>query len=227
MTTGAISTDADIPMSPKEAEDIFALGSRTNTQITNTSHKSRAFSLRPMTSKVEALSSIAESQGLPPSQFLVNKRSGKKQPLPPGITTKRTEFQQSEVQQARAVQYDAYGQPMFGFRHLQDIQNFEESSNDTVLVLKLNLGVCEQVSEFYRSLFTDKELPSNIISNCQGDLLRFQRKITSIESQLKAQILRVEALLRLIADRKQLVSPNCYVMCYSVRQGRRAKANIL
>ena len=223
MTTGAIARDADVPMSPKEAEDIFAFGSRTNTQITNSSRKSRAFSLRSLTPKLEPLPSVAEVQGLPPSNFIVNARSGKKQPLPPGITTN-----QPEVQQARAVQYDIYGQPIFGFRHLQDIQNFEESSNEAVLVLKLNRGVCKQVSEFYHSICADKEFPSNIASNCQGDLLRFQRKITSVECLLEEQILRVEALLRLIADRKRLVSPNCSVTCYQgVRERRRAYANIL
>ena len=214
MTTGAIATDADVPMSAKETEDIFAFGSRTNTQRTDTSRKSRAFSLRSMTQKVEPMPSVAEIQGLPPSTYIINARSKKKQPLPPGITTKNSEVQRPEVQQARTVQYDVYGQPMFGFRHLQDIQNFEESSNDIVLVLKLNRGVCKQVSDFYHSLFTDKELPYNITSNCRGDLLRFERKIKSFESQLKEQILRVEALQQLIANRKQLVSPNYPVKCY-------------
>lgn len=212
MTTGAIATDADVPMSPKEAEDIFALGSRTNTTITNTSRKSRAFSLRPITQKVDPMPSVAEMQTLPPPKFLINPRTGKKQPLPPGITTAKPDVQRPEVQHARAIQYDVYGQPMFGFRQLQDIQNFEESSNDTVLVLRLNLGVCKQISDFYNSIFTDEELPSNITDNCQRNLLQFQRKIKSIESQLEAQILRVEALLRLIADRKQLVSPKCSVI---------------
>ena len=209
MSTGAIATDADVPMSPKETEEVFSFGSRTNTQITNTSRKSGTFSLRSLSQKVEPMPSVAETQGLPPPKFLVNARSGKKQPLPPGTTTDKP-----EVQQARAVQYDMYGQPIFGFRHLQDIQNFEESSNDAVLVLKLNRGICKQASEFYHSIFTNNELPSNITSNCRGELLRFQRKLTSIESQLEEQILRVEALLRLIADRKRLVSHNCSVMCY-------------
>ena len=214
MTTGAIATDANVPMSPKEAEEILAFGSRTNTQRTDTSRKSRAFSLRSMTQKVDPMPSVAEMQDLPPPKFHINPRSGKKQPLPPGITTRSPEVQQPGVQQTRAVQYDVYGQPMFGFRHLQDIQNFEESSIETVLVLKLNRGVCKQISEFYNSLFNDQEFPSNIASNCQGDLLRFQRKITLIECQLEEQILRVEALLQLIANRKQLVSPICSVMCY-------------
>ena len=213
MTTGAIATDANVPMSPKEADEILAFGSRTNTQRTDTSRKSKAFSFRSMTQKVEPMPSVAEMQGVPPPNFQIS-RSGKKQPLPPGITTKSPKVQQPEIQQTRAVQYDVYGQPMFGFRHLQDIQNFEESSIETVLVLKLNRGVCKQISEFYNSLFNDKEFPSNIANSCQGELLRFQRKITMIDCQLEEQILRVEALLQLIANRKQLVRPICSVMCY-------------
>ena len=222
MTTGAIATDADVPMSPKETEDILAFGSRTNTQKSNTSRKSRAFSFRSMTQKVGTMPPVAEIQGIRPQNYAIA-RSGKKQPLPPGITTKNLEVQQPEVQQARAIQYDIYGQPIFGFRHLQDIQNFEESANESVLVMKLNRGVCKQILEFYHSLFADKELPSNIASNCQGDLLRFQRRIISIESQLEEQILRVEALLRLITNRKGLVSPNCsFMRCQVVRERRRA-----
>lgn len=223
MTTGAVATDADVPMSPKETEDILAFGSRTTTQKVNTSRKSRAFSFRSMTQKVEPMPSVAEIQGQPPPNFLINARSGKKQPLPPGITTKSLEVRQPEVQQARAVQYDVYGQPMFGFRHLQDIQNVEDSANDTVLVLKLDRGVCKQISEFYHSLFANKELPSNITSNCEGDLFRFQRELIFIESQLEEQILRVEGLLRLIASRTRLVSPSYSAMCcQAVRERRRA-----
>lgn len=95
---------------------------------------------------------------------------------------------------------------MFRFRHLQDIQDFEESANETVLVLKLNVSICKQVAEFYRSLFENKELPPTTLDKCRESMLRFERRMRGVISHMDSQILRVEGLLRLIADRKTLVS---------------------
>ena len=75
-----------------------------------------------------------------------------------------------------------------------------------MLVLKLNLNICEQISEFYRSLFDNHDLPDVVEENCREDLLRFERRTKNIKSQTNAHVFRVEALLRLIADRKTLVS---------------------
>lgn len=199
ITEGAISTDADIPLSPKEAEDVFALGPRTNTQNTNQTRKSRSFSFRSAVHKANTMPSVAET--LPPQQFQINPRSGKKQPLPPGLITTSPEGSRPQV-----VQHDIYGQPMFRFRHLQDIQDFEESANETVLVLKLNMSICKQVAAFYRSLFENKELPHTTLDKCQESMLRFERRMRGVISHMDSQILRVEGLLRLIADRKTLVS---------------------
>lgn len=199
ISEGAISTDADIPMSPKETEDVFALGPRTNTQNTNQTRKSRAFSFRSAIQKTNNMPSVAEV--LPPQQFQINPRSGKKQPLPPGISTASP-----QVSKPQGLQHDIYGQPMFRFRHLQDIQDFEESANDTILVLKLNMSICKQITEFYRSLFENKELPQIILDECHESMLRFERRVKGVISHMDSQILRVEGLLRLIADRKTLVS---------------------
>ena len=206
VTEGAICTDADIPLSPQEAEDVFGLGPRTNTQNTNQTRKSRTFSFRSATRKVNTLPSVTEMQVLPPQRFITNPRSGKKQPLPPGITTT-----EPDASRKNDVQYDSYGQPMFRFRHLQDIQDFEESANEIVLVLKLNVNICEQILQFYKSLFYNKELPETVIHNCRESMLRFERRINSVKSHMNTQILRVEGLLRLIADRKSLVSLNFIV----------------
>ncbi|KAI4236715.1 MAG: hypothetical protein L6R40_006059 [Gallowayella cf. fulva] len=198
ITEGAISTDADIPMSPKETEDIFALGPRTNTEKTFQTQKSRTFSFHTVAQKANNMPIVTEVP--PPQQFLINPRSGKKQPLPPGTLPTSP-----AVPKPQAVQHDIYGQPIFRFRHLQDIQDFEERANETVLVLKLNMSICKQVLEFYRSLFQNKELPEAILNECQGSMLRFERRIEGVQGHLDSQILRVKALLRLIADRKTLL----------------------
>ncbi|KAL8769015.1 MAG: hypothetical protein Q9209_004932 [Squamulea sp. 1 TL-2023] len=199
ITEGAISTDADIPLSPKEAEDVFSLGPRTNTQNTNQTRKSRVFSFLSAIQKANTMPTVSEV--IPLQQFRTNPRSGKKQPLPPGMKPSPPGISQPQV-----VQRDIYGQPIFGFGHLQDIQGFEESANETVLVLELNMSICRQLEEFYHSLFENRELPPEILDGCQKSMLRFERKIKGVMSHMDSQILRVKALLRLIADRKTLVS---------------------
>ncbi|KAL8909098.1 MAG: hypothetical protein Q9207_000432 [Kuettlingeria erythrocarpa] len=67
ITEGAISTDADIPLSPKETEDVFALGPRTNTQNTNQTRKSRPFPFLSAGHKTDTTTTVAEA--LPPQQF--------------------------------------------------------------------------------------------------------------------------------------------------------------
>ncbi|KAL8696542.1 MAG: hypothetical protein Q9224_002740 [Gallowayella concinna] len=197
-TEGAISTDVDLPMSPKETDDFFALGPRTNTQNTFLSQKSRKSLFRPAAQKTNIMPTSADV--LPPQQFHINPRSGKKQPLPPGIL-----IASSEAPKPQVVHHDIYGQPMFRIRDLQDIQDFEERANETVLVLKLNMSICKQILEFYRSLFKNKELPEPILNECQESMFRFERRIEGLKSHMDSQILRVEGLLRLIDDRKTLL----------------------
>ena len=197
ISEGALITDSDIPMSPKEIEDLFALGPRTNTQNTTPTRRPRVSSLRSAVQTANAMPSIAEL--VPPQQFRITK-SGKKQPLPPGMSTASP-----EVPGSSGVQQDIYGQPKFRFRNLQDIQHFEESANDARLVLKLNMSICKQIADFYRSLFDNEELPRTVLDECQESMLRFERRVKGVMSHMESQILRVEGLLRLIADRKTLV----------------------
>lgn len=193
ISEGALSIDSDIPMSRKEIEDLFALGPRMNTQNTTPTRKPRVSSLRSAVQKANTMPFIEEL--VPPQHFQITK-SGKKQPLPPGMSTASPP----------GIQYDIYGQPKFRFRNLQDIQEFEESANDARLVLKLNMSICKQIADFYRSLFDNEELPRTVLDECQESMLRFERRVKGVMSHMESQILRVEGLLRLIADRKTLVN---------------------
>lgn len=204
LTQGAISIDADVPTSPVDDEDPFEIIPRTATQTTIQSSKTRVMSprlFRPSTQKTDASVALEELQSLPPQRFHVNPRSGKKQPLPPGRS-----IVASQASNKPTFQYDSYGQKQFKFRHLQDVQDLEESANEVLLVLRTNINVCRQISAFYQSLFEHGELPEDTIrQQCQGDLLRFERRVQGNEYHMHGQILRVEALLRLMADRKRLV----------------------
>lgn len=207
LTQGAISSNADVPIQTPETEELFALASRTNTQATNRSQPSRTPSpklFRNWPKKVDTTSTMTEMQPIMTQQFHVNPRSGKKQPLPPGRTRAL-----AEASEKPATEYDAFGQRQFRFRHLQDTQDLEERTNETLLVLKMNSNICRQISAFYQSLFDHDQLPKDTIKDkCQADLHRFVNRTEGLDNQMSAQKLRVEALLRLVADRKTLVRSN-------------------
>ena len=122
------------------------------------------------------------------------------QPVPPG-----RDVDSSQGLQSPSVKLDKYGQRQFRFQDIQDVQDLEERANETVLVLKLNLNVISQLTKHYKSLTESGELPQIISRTSGGDMIRFNRRIDGITKDIELQILRVEALLRLLADRKTLV----------------------
>ncbi|KAL9023774.1 MAG: hypothetical protein Q9196_006980 [Gyalolechia fulgens] len=192
LTKEAIFIDADLV----DMGDIITPLPHTDTQIS--SKAPRLF--RTHSRRTNIMQSGNDIQLVPAQKYHVNPRSGKRQPLPPGRS-----IETAGSAKGPTVTYDTFGQRQFGFRHLQGIHDLEESTNETVLVLKINLSVCEQISSFYRSLLDNEELPAATIHNCQDDIFRFERRIQAVRSQMSAQILRSEALLRLIADRKTLL----------------------
>ncbi|KAL8628761.1 hypothetical protein Q9189_005535 [Teloschistes chrysophthalmus] len=143
-------------------------------------------------------------QPLPALHYRIDARSGKRQPLPPGKSIDTAGA--AEAPERPTFQHDAYGQRQFKFRHIQEIQDLEESANETVLVLKSNLNVCRQISRFYQSLIDNHELPGDVLEKkIGGDLIIFQRRVEEVLNQMNGQTMRVEAFLRLIADRKTLL----------------------
>ncbi|KAL8938634.1 MAG: hypothetical protein Q9211_003118 [Gyalolechia sp. 1 TL-2023] len=193
------SIDASLPT---QVMDMGYIGSRLPTQTTQipTASKASRLFFRTHLRKTDTTQNGIEMQPMPAQQYHVNPRSGKRQPLPPGRSVETAGSAKGPT-----VRYDTYGQGQFGFRHLQDIQHLEENINETVLVLKINLSVCEQISSFYRSLLKNEELPAATINHCQDDIFRFERRVEALRSQMSAQILRSETLLRLTAERKTLL----------------------
>ena len=126
--------------------------------------------------------------------------SGKKQPMPPGWKGDVPAMPNSP-----SVKRDKYGQQIFSFEDLQDVQHLKEKANETVLVLRLNLNVIMQLTQFYVSIIKSKELPDKISDNCKWEMISFERRIDGITKNLELQILRVESLLCSLTDRKTLV----------------------
>ena len=203
-TRGTISTNADLPLSPVIDADNFAIWPRIQAQRTNQSQtgtSSFPFFSRTQTWTTENSRMISEKQQPPSWQIYTNPDTGLKQPLPPGST-----IDTPQISKPKAHQNENYGQQQFSFSDLQKIQDIDEKAVETALVLKLNINVVSQLRQYYRSIFESQELSEKVGQQCKGELLRFERRIDGIESDLQLQILRVEGLLHLLADRKTLVS---------------------
>ncbi|KAL8706254.1 MAG: hypothetical protein Q9201_000691 [Fulgogasparrea decipioides] len=211
LTEGIVSKNADVPTSAMEVEDAVAMVSRTNTQMSRPSPTVRSFSKKlfhASSRRADTAPTVTEMQPSPAQQYHTNPRSGKRQPLPPGKT-----IVAGQPSNKPMVEYDTYGQKQFNFRHLQQVQSLEESANATVLVLKSNQNICEQIRTFYRSLLDNHELSGTEIEpSCQKDLARFERRILGAARQMSSQVLRVKAFLRLIADRKTLVRSSIFAL---------------
>ena len=196
LTDEAKIVNADLP-NPFKDTDTFMGIRRSDTLETLKPPKSRALSFKS-----------ARSQNLkskdnftpPPLSNIYTNASGKTQPLPPG---RRVDTAKSPKTPKK--DYDEYGQQQYSFRDLQRVSEIEESANECVLVLRLNINVVTQLKDHYASLLKDDDLPQEIRMSCKKSATRFEGRIDSIINDLHLQILRAEGLLRLLADRKILV----------------------
>ena len=205
LTGESITTNADVPVSPispVSRSDTTKLRRSDTPNTLQTQRSSRILSfptsVRAQTQKFENRPMTPPGR-IPPIQIHENP-SGKKQPMPPGWKGDIPQTPKSP-----SVKRDKYGQQIFSFEDLQDIQHLKEKANETVLVLRLNLNVIMQLKQYYVSIIESNELPEKISSNCKWEMINFGRRIDGITKTLELQILRVETLLQSLTDRKTLV----------------------
>ena len=98
------------------------------------------------------------------------------------------------------------GSPEFSIDDLQDMQSLEDKLNETSLVLISNTKVLQELKSLYESLGHLEEFPEEIKTKCQRDISKFSKRITNFISDLQMHQSRAGTLLRLLADRKTLVS---------------------
>ena len=94
----------------------------------------------------------------------------------------------------------------FSFSDLQRIHYIEEKANEAILILRANTKVLVELKQHYRVLADSPVWPEEL-SQCDRDIVRFEKRMHNIENEFEMQQSRVEILLRLIADRKELVCP--------------------
>lgn len=94
---------------------------------------------------------------------------------------------------------------VFPFHKLQKIQDIGDRANEALLILKANTEVMTGLRSHYRALI-DANMGPATVGKSEKHVLKFERQIGELERILKMEQSRVEALLRLIEDRKSLVS---------------------
>ncbi|KAL9034845.1 MAG: hypothetical protein Q9214_006858, partial [Letrouitia sp. 1 TL-2023] len=91
------------------------------------------------------------------------------------------------------------------FKNLQEIQYIEEAIHEARLILKQNVHVFTNLTNFYENLVLEPAWPSNITDSCKGASNTFRRRLQFIIDTHQLHLARSEMMLRLLKDRKSLV----------------------
>uniref|UniRef100_A0A8H7K6S0 CorA-like transporter domain-containing protein n=1 Tax=Bionectria ochroleuca TaxID=29856 RepID=A0A8H7K6S0_BIOOC len=93
----------------------------------------------------------------------------------------------------------------FPFSGLQKLASARQNLEEIKLVMALNIGVLVDVREFYKHLFEAAEFPPGIKECHATELQTFLRRIQCSEKKLSTQCQRVDALIHITNDGKNLV----------------------
>jgi hypothetical protein len=107
----------------------------------------------------------------------------------------------STSRESRAEQ-DTHGQ--FSFDDLRDVQSLEDKANEVIFVLNANIDVLKELKEYYHDLVTSEEQTRDF-GSYKRSVERFEKQISSVINNLRMQITRASALVRMLVDRKALV----------------------
>lgn len=87
---------------------------------------------------------------------------------------------------------------------LQNVQQYEEKTNEAIMILEANVEVITSLRNFYERLVKNRVFP--LKDDCMEDVLAFTIQLDEMIYDLKMHIRRANLLTRITADRKTLVS---------------------
>ena len=189
------------PSSPPTAKDEFSKPLRGDTGLSNGSILGRIS--RTQTLLSEKFSMTSPKPKIQNERIYTDPDTHLSQPLPPHVVTGSDPESAAQSPQQDA-EHDE--QQDFSFAKLQKVQYIEEMAHEALLVIRLNIGVIRQLKQYYDTILKSVNFPQNVIQECQDDLEHFQLRISGILEDLQMQVLRVQTLLQLLRDRKNLVT---------------------
>ncbi|CZR62157.1 uncharacterized protein PAC_12054 [Phialocephala subalpina] len=92
----------------------------------------------------------------------------------------------------------------FTFKNLQLVQHFEDKANEIAPVLEANIDILTELKEHYQSIMSSDDCPDDIKS-CKKEFAHFEKRISSVITDLRRQRSRTQLLSRLLSDRKGLL----------------------
>jgi hypothetical protein len=98
------------------------------------------------------------------------------------------------------------GQPRLRYRpeDIQDVQNYEDRTNEVIMVLEANNDVLIAIRNFYEGLVHHPDFPLG--AACRQDVATFAIQLNELIYDVKMQIRRAKLLVQITEDRKNLVS---------------------
>jgi hypothetical protein len=94
----------------------------------------------------------------------------------------------------------------FTFSDMQRVQFLEDKANEVLLILESNIHVLTELEMHYKTVRTSEYWPEEFSKEGSAEIMRFHNRIASIINDLRMQSSRTKTLLRLLTDRKNLVS---------------------
>lgn len=181
---------------------------RTNTQRTEKSRQS-IFERKqsPIVDQGPAKPNVVLQQSSP--RTYTNPNNGYVQPLPPSEDENDDEGDESGEQRRTDTNSHSDDENRdFSFGTIRKVHAIATKASDAVLVLKHNILVLSQLRNYYETITKRRSFPPEVAQNCRDSIDDFQLRVERIEKDMQVQILRLEWLLSLIDDRKNLVGPS-------------------
>ncbi|KAF4630836.1 hypothetical protein G7Y89_g7300 [Cudoniella acicularis] len=89
--------------------------------------------------------------------------------------------------------------------HIQELHHWKEKACEMAVILEANTNVITALGNFYVGLKANKDFPSVLRENCEGDIDSFVSTLGEMVEGLKMHIIRAKLLVEIISDRKELV----------------------
>lgn len=100
---------------------------------------------------------------------------------------------------------DGYAHKIYKPYHIQDLQHWQDRTNEAVMVLEANTDVLKSLRRFYVDLITKKDFPDKLKTACEDDNTAFTSQLDEIINDFHMQSSRAKLLVDIIRDRKELV----------------------
>ena len=93
------------------------------------------------------------------------------------------------------------------------VQHREDKINEAIMVLQANTDVITSLRNFYKRFFDDLDDADSIKTSCKAATIEFSAQLDDMIYDSKMQISRANVLVKIAADRKNLVCTFSHTAC--------------